>query len=127
MGTGLKMALIAVGCGILSILFCILLKTVGQLYAKYLKNPYIRIVVAAGVIILITICLNTKDYMGAGSGLIARAIEKGEARPLDFYGKCYLQHLRCGQDIVVVRLYRHSVLVQHLDVLPVEYLDFHRN
>jgi len=70
------MALIAVGCGILSILFCILLKTVGQLYTKYLKNPYIRIVVAAGVIILITIGLNTKDYMGAGSGLIARAIEK---------------------------------------------------
>ena len=62
-GTGLKMALIAVGCGILSILFCILLKIVGQLYTKYLKNPYIRIVVAAGVIILITICLNTKDYM----------------------------------------------------------------
>ena len=92
-GTGLKMALIAVGCGILSILFCILLKTVGQLYTKYLKNPYIRIVVAAGVIILITICLNTKDYMGAGSGLIARAIEKGEARPLDFLWKMLLTAL----------------------------------
>ena len=91
--TGLKMALIAVGCGILSILFCILLKTVGQLYAKYLKNPYIRIVVAAGVIILITIGLNTKDYMGAGSGLIARAIEKGEARPLDFLWKMLLTAL----------------------------------
>ena len=92
-GTGLKMALIAVGCGILSILFCILLKTVGQLYTKYLKNPYIRIVVAAGVIILITICLNTKDYMGAGSGLISRAIEKGEARPLDFLWKMLLTAL----------------------------------
>ena len=92
-GTGLKMALIAVGCGILSILFCILLKTVGQLYTKYLKNPYIRIVVAAGVIILITIGLNTKDYMGAGSGLIARAIEKGEARPLDFLWKMLLTAL----------------------------------
>ena len=91
--TGLKMTLIAVGCGILSILFCILLKTVGQLYAKYLKNPYIRIAVAAGVIILITICLNTKDYMGAGSGLIARAIEKGEARPLDFLWKMLLTAL----------------------------------
>ena len=91
--TGLKMALIAVGCGILSILFCILLKTVGQLYTKYLKNPYIRIVVAAGVIILITIGLNTKDYMGAGSGLIARAIEKGEARPLDFLWKMLLTAL----------------------------------
>ena len=91
--TGLKMALIAVGCGILSILFCILLKTVGQLYTKYLKNPYIRIVVAAGVIILLTICLNTKDYMGAGSGLIARAIEKGEARPLDFLWKMLLTAL----------------------------------
>ena len=87
------MALIAVGCGILSILFCILLKTVGQLYTKYLKNPYIRIVVAAGVIILITIGLNTKDYMGAGSGVIARAIEKGEARPLDFLWKMLLTAL----------------------------------
>ena len=91
--TGLKMTLIAVGCGILSILFCILLKIVGQLYTKYLKNPYIRIVVAAGVIILLTICLNTKDYMGAGSGLIARAIEKGEARPLDFLWKMLLTAL----------------------------------
>ncbi len=91
--TGLKMALIAVGCGILSILFCILLKIVGQLYTKYLKNPYIRIVVAAGVIILITICLNTKDYMGAGSGLIARAIENGEAGPLDFLWKMLLTAL----------------------------------
>ena len=73
-GTGLKMALIAVGCGILSILFCILLKTVGQLYTKYLKNPYIRIVVAAGVIILITICLNTKVSIGATFGCVAGGI-----------------------------------------------------
>ena len=58
-----------------------------------MKNPYIRIVVAAGVIILITICLNTKDYMGAGSGLIARAIENGEAGPLDFLWKMLLTAL----------------------------------
>ena len=127
METGLKMALIAVGCGILSILFCILLKIVGQLYTKYLKNPYIRIVVAAGVIILITICLNTKDYMGAGSGLIARAIENGEAGPLDFLWKMLLTALtmRAG--------YRGGEIVPAfsvgatLDVLPVEYLDSHRS
>ena len=126
--TGLKMALIAVGCGILSILFCILLKIVGQLYTKYLKNPYIRIVVAAGVIILITICLNTKRLYGSRKRIDRKELLKTVKQDhLIFYGKCYLQHLRCGQDIVVVRLYRHSVLVQHLDVLPVEYLDFHRN
>lgn len=91
--SGVKMAVIAVGCGVLSILFCILLKAAAQLYAKYLKNPYLRIVVAAGLIILLTICLNTQDYMGAGSGLIARAIEEGKARPLDFFWKMLLTAL----------------------------------
>ena len=69
------------------------------MYTKYLKNPYIRIVVAAGVIILITICLNTKDYMGAGSGLIARAIENGEAGPLDFLWKMLLTALTMAEPI----------------------------
>lgn len=91
--SGIKMVVIAVGCGILSILFCIILKAVAEIYSKYLKNPYVRVVVAAALIIVLTILLNTKDYMGAGSGLIAKAIEKGEARPLDFLWKMILTAL----------------------------------
>jgi len=87
---GLKMAVIAAACGAISILFCVALKAASTLYSKYLKNPYVRVVVAGIIVIGITILLNTKDYMGAGNELIAKAIEQGQARPLDFLWKIIL-------------------------------------
>lgn len=90
---GLKMVVIAAACSLLSILFCLLLKYTGKLYGKYLKNAYVRVVVAALLIIGLTVILGTKDYMGAGSGLIARAVEEGTARKLDFLWKMILTAL----------------------------------
>lgn len=86
---GLKMGVIAAGCGAVSILFCIALKIASKIYTKCLKNPYIRVFAAGCVVIVITLFLNTSDYMGAGSELIARAIN-GRARPLDFVWKMVL-------------------------------------
>lgn len=87
---GLKMLLVAIGCGIVSILFCVALKGMGAFYARFLKNPYLRIAAASAAIILITVLLQTKDYMGAGNELIILAVEKGQARPLDFLWKLIL-------------------------------------
>lgn len=88
--TGLKMLLVAVGCGIVSILFCMALKSVGDFYRRFLKNPYLRILAASGAVILITVLLRTSDFMGAGNELIQRAVEEGQARPLDFLWKLIL-------------------------------------
>lgn len=88
--TGLKMLLVAVGCGIVSILFCMALKAVGDFYRRFLKNPYLRILAASGAVILITVLLRTSDFMGAGNELIQRAVEEGQARPLDFLWKLIL-------------------------------------
>ena len=88
--SGLKMAVIAAGCGLLSILFCVALKAVSGIYGKYLKNPYLRVCVAGCLVIGITMLLGTGDYMGAGNELIARAVEQGKARPLDFLWKMIL-------------------------------------
>ena len=88
--SGIKMLIIAAGCGLISILFCVALKFAAGMYTKYLKNPYIRVFVAGLIVIGITILLNTKDYMGAGSELIVRAIEYGKVRPLDFFWKIIL-------------------------------------
>lgn len=88
--TGLKTALVALVCGAVSILFCMVLTEMGHLYRKYLKNQYLRVVVAALVVIGITCLLGTSDYMGAGNSLIERAIEEGQARPLDFFWKLVL-------------------------------------
>lgn len=88
--SGLKMLLVAAGCGFVSILFCMALKGMGMFYKRWLKNPYIRIIAASGAIILITVLLQTTDFMGAGNELIQRAVEEGQARPLDFMWKLIL-------------------------------------
>lgn len=62
-------------CAVVSALFCISLHSAGDFYKKYLKNPYIRILVSSAFIILLTILLQTSDYMGAGVPVIERAME----------------------------------------------------
>nr|WP_177296072.1 chloride channel protein [uncultured Blautia sp.] len=88
--TGLKMLLVAVGCGLVSILFCVTLKGIGDFYKRFLKNPYFRILAASAALILITVLLQTKDFMGAGNELIQLAVEEGQARPFDFFWKLLL-------------------------------------
>lgn len=91
--TGLKMGLVACGCAVVSILFCMLLNEVGALYGKYLKNPYVRVVVGACLVIAITMILGTTDYMGAGAELIEKAVEHGQADSWDFFWKMILTAL----------------------------------
>lgn len=91
--TGIKMGIIALGCAVISILFCLILKWVDIGYKKWLKNPYLRVVVASGLIIGITMLLHTTDYMGASTGLIASAVEEGKADPLAFFWKLVLTAL----------------------------------
>ena len=80
--SGIKMGIVALCCAGLSILFCMALNGISAFYAKYLKNVYVRVVVASVAIIVITKLLGTTDYMGAGTGLIAQAIEHGNVRTL---------------------------------------------
>ena len=88
--SGLKMGIIAVGCAVISVIFCVALKQTSVVFQKRLKNKYIRVVVAGVVIILITCCLQTTDYMGAGIGGITDAIEHGRANPTAFFWKIVL-------------------------------------
>lgn len=69
----LKIALIAIICAFVSSIFCTLLHTTSYLYAKYLSNPYIRVVVAGCLITAFTFLLGTRDYNGAGIDVIERA------------------------------------------------------
>ena len=84
------MGLIALGCARLSTVFCISLKQTNALFRKYLKNPYIRIVVVSVVIIGLTCLLHTTDYMGAGTNIIEEAIEYGNVNRLAFMWKLIL-------------------------------------
>lgn len=82
----LKVIGLALCCATLSVVFCMALHSLGDFYRNKLKNPYIRIIVSSLVIILLTIILQTDDYMGAGVPVIQRAIQ-GNVEPLAFVWK----------------------------------------
>lgn len=90
---GAKMGVVAIACAVVSVLFCVTLKQTGILFHKKIKNRYIRVIIASAAIILITIILQTTDYMGAGIPVITEAIEHGKAEPLAFFWKIVLTAL----------------------------------
>lgn len=80
---GIRVCILALCGAILSIIFCAILRVSGNLYEKYIKNKYIRILVGGFLIVAITLLLNTSDYMGAGEEIIVNALS-GHARPEAF-------------------------------------------
>lgn len=81
-----QVIMLALCCALLSVVFCMVLHSVGDLYRKKLQNPYCRITVSSAVIIGLTLLLQTGDFMGAGIPLIERAID-GQVEPLAFFWK----------------------------------------
>ncbi len=91
----LKIILLAVLLGALSILFCVVLHGAPKLYQKVFKNPYLRIVVASVIIVVLTLCLKTTDYMGTGMHVIENTFHEG-ARPEAFVLKLVFTALALG-------------------------------
>lgn len=91
--SGMKIGIVVLTCSVVSILFCIVLRVVGKAYGHWLKNKYMRIVVAAVLVIGLNLLLQTGDYMGAGTELIVKAVQFGEVRPWDFLWKLLLTAL----------------------------------
>ena len=75
---GLVTAL-AVGCALVSILFCRGLHITERLAERWLKNSFLRATVGGLIIVLATLALGTTDYNGAGMDVIQRAVEQGQA------------------------------------------------
>ena len=75
---GLVTAL-AVGCALVSILFCRGLHITEHLAERWLKNSFLRAAAGGLAIVLATLALGTTDYNGAGMDVIQRAVEQGQA------------------------------------------------
>lgn len=67
------MTLLGICCALLSIIFCKMLHGTGDLYRKYLKNPYVRIVFSSVIIIILSQLLGTYEYSGSGIPLIEKS------------------------------------------------------
>ena len=68
-----QVGILAIGCAVVSIIFCQGLHSIEHLAEKFLKNAYVRAAVGGGLIIALTFLAGT-DYNGTGMDVIARAI-----------------------------------------------------
>ena len=78
-----RVFVLAALCGVVSILFCLILKYTSAFYAKSFKNPYWRAVCGGVLVAVFAMILHSQDYLGAGMSVITRAFA-GEAVPLAF-------------------------------------------
>lgn len=80
----IQVATIAALCALVSIIFCIVMKYSHDKFGSLIKNSYLRAVIGAVILILLTLIVGSRDYNGAGGNIIAAAIEEGRARPEAF-------------------------------------------
>ena len=82
-------------CGLLSIVFCMLMHMTPRLYQKLLPNPYLRAAAGGLIVVLLTLLVGTRDYNGAGGEVIAAAVG-GTAAPAAFLLKIVFTCLTLG-------------------------------
>ena len=90
-----RIALLALACALVSILFCKAMHTAGHLYKRFFHNSMVRAAVGGLLVVAVTLLTGTSDYNGAGMNVVARALA-GEARPEAFLLKILLTALTLG-------------------------------
>ena len=63
--------LLAILCGVVSIVFCVLLHKSGHYFQIWFKNPYLRVLVGGGAILALTLLVGNQNYNGTGMSVIA--------------------------------------------------------
>lgn len=93
--TVVKVIILSILAAIVSIIFCEIMKFIGSVYKKYIKNPYLRVLAGSAIMIAATLLLGTYDYNGAGTHVIEAAF-RGEVFPLAFLIKIVLTAVTLG-------------------------------
>lgn len=91
-----QVLVLGIACGLLSILVCYTFSGVRAGLARLFPNPYLRVVVGSAGVMVLTLILGTKTYLGTGEALIAQAIDQGRAVPQDCFLKLLLTALTLG-------------------------------
>lgn len=91
----LRTAAAAVLFGLLSIVFCYVLKKAVELYRYFIQSHYLRIITGGVIVAALTLLIGTYDYNGAGSAVM-RGFFINSAQPYDFILKLLLTALTLG-------------------------------
>lgn len=92
----LQCGALAILAALVSIAFCVLMHETGHLYQKYIPNQYLRALVGAALVILLTLVEGSGDYNGAGGHIIELAVEGQVRVPWAFLLKMLFTALTLG-------------------------------
>ncbi|MGM9975204.1 MAG: chloride channel protein, partial [Clostridiaceae bacterium] len=95
LGSGSKIVILSIICAMISAVFCIILHETAGWFQKYIKNGFLRIAAGGSMIVVLTLIIGSRDYLGAGTDIIGNAIN-GHAFPLAFAIKMLLTALTLG-------------------------------
>lgn len=74
-----KITLLAILCGLISVLFCVVMHHTSRFLKKAFPSKYVRIIVCAFLLINLTYIIGNGDFNGAGMGLLENAVIRGNA------------------------------------------------
>ena len=92
----LKTAVLAALCALVSMFFCIVMKSTHKFFAEKIKNCYVRVLIGGAAIIVLTLLVGSHDYNGAGGDIITAAVENGKAMPFAFLLKIAFTAITIG-------------------------------
>lgn len=95
-GMLLKVAVLAIACSVMSIVFCVTMHSTEHFLAKKIPNGYLRIALGGAAVVGLTLLVGTGDYNGAGMEVIQRALERGNASPTAFVWKLVFTAITIG-------------------------------
>lgn len=91
-----RVLLLATACGLLSILVCYTFSGIRTALEGWIPNPYLRVMLGGGAVVVLTLLLGEQSYLGSGQNLITAAINDGQCHPLDFLLKLFFTALTLG-------------------------------
>lgn len=91
----LKVVILAVICALVSIAFCVAVHKTEKLASEKIKNSFVRAFAGGCVIIALTLLVGSHDYNGAGTDVIAGAIN-GESPNWAFFWKIVFTAVTIG-------------------------------
>ena len=91
-----RVTILAILCGLLSIVFCIAMHGMGKFLQKLFPNKFVRIVIGAVFIINMTYIMDCGYYNGASMILLEKAVSYGKAAPYTFIIKLIFTAVTLG-------------------------------
>ena len=91
----LQSAGVGVACGLVAILFCVVMHFDNKLMKKWIPNGFVRIAVGGAAVIALTLLVGSQDYNGGGMHVIFAALA-GEAVPFAFLLKILFTAVSLG-------------------------------